>query len=115
MSLSGATYSFRKTLIASVFPGFDFIALYLTLSAGGRDEITPLYRNQLEPRSLPKNAQSSSRPVHIIPVLAATLAPCVEAQDSSAGERPAEGAGRCVRRLRCIHQLALLDRDKTWF
>jgi|GEM_PF-3929428 glutamate/tyrosine decarboxylase-like PLP-dependent enzyme len=48
MSLLGATYSFRKTLIASVFPGFDFIALYLTLSAGGRDEITPLYRNQLQ-------------------------------------------------------------------
>ena len=69
MSLSGATYSFRKTLIASVFPGFDFIALYLTLSAGGRDEITPLYRNQLEPRSLPKNAQSSSRPVHCPGVL----------------------------------------------
>ena len=26
----------------------------------------------------------------------ATLAPCVEAQDSSAGERPAEGAGRLI-------------------
>jgi hypothetical protein len=66
MSLSGATSSFRETLIASVSLGFDCIALYLTLSASGGDKTRRQNGNNSKPRKNSKNAARPHRQLHAL-------------------------------------------------
>jgi len=44
----------------------DNAAERLALPAGGWDEATPFYRNPLQARNLPKNAQTPTRRVHAV-------------------------------------------------